>query len=1087
MDQDEDMLNPRRDTTTTRRYRPPSRLAKPRPASRRPASPRPAATGRPAGRRRRHIVWAAVLALLVAMLVPAVLTPSPALAADPMGSLDSVSLADNGSVDLYGWAADPDAPTSPVRVEFWDNGSYQIATVADQSRPDVARVYPAYGPNHGFLYELALPDGNHQLCAKVTNLLAGTDAQIGCKSITVQNSPVGTADPATVVDNTATITGTATDANTGDPVGVRVYSDGVLAGGGWTDASNHYSISISVAEGSHTVCVYGINVGAGTNTSFGCQTVLVRNNPFGSLDSVGQVLTGVLVTGWSIDLNTGPGNTGTGAVLVRAYVDGRHVADTWANLARADVGAAYPAAGPNHGYSFTLQLAQGSHTVCSYASNYGAGVWAQLGCRTVTVQNNPIGALESAVQVPGGIVVSGYALDFNSTASIGVHLYADNTFVGGTWASIPRPDLASRYPTAGPNHGFRLTLPIRSGSHLLCAYALNVGPGVNTLLRCVRITLQNNPVGHLDTALQYPGGVTLNGWVLDPDTTGPVSVRVYADGKWTATGVANLSRPDLAAAYPANGTDHGFSIFTPLSPGNHVLCAYGLNIAAGNANTKFGCVTVIRAVQPFGASTGIIRAGISNTIQVAGWAIDPDTLGAVPVHVSVDGVDRMTLSANVAYPGTLDQFPLYGGTHAYSGSIVLDAGEHTVCVTAYNVGPGSNLQLGCALIPTSGEAAPAMPVQLTSWPGSKQVTLSWTAPRSDNAPITGYFITVYPGGRTAPVPAGLTSLVATGLTNGVHYTFALRAVNSLGVGSAASVVGLPTNIPPQVTPAPVSTSHYIRNITGNLATDAALMRSMGAVDAAHNPSGHNYLILLQIGGQDEADHGVLLSATARYVSYSAVVNAMEAYLDGYATQQRPYAPLMLAVGTNNDVDVSASAGITWARTIVSPVAGYAAARYPGITVAGANDMEPGFSGSVTATRSWLSGFLSATSAPFVFNGSADGCSTVRTAAVCNNGWTMADLQWLSGGAAPSRTISLPQIYNYAMPLQWKNISLTGTNAGRPRINFGGPLTEYTACVQAGSCGSISNVDAWNRLWAAISSTPATRQPQLPNGTDLRIN
>jgi hypothetical protein len=1029
-----------------------------------------------------------VLTLLLALLVPAALAPAPALAANPMGSLDSVSLADNGSVDLYGWAADPDAPTSPVRVEFWDNGSYRIATVARQPRPDVAAVYPAYGPNHGFYYEVALPDGNHQLCAKVTNLLAGSDAQIGCQSITVQNNPVGTANPATVVDNTATITGTATDANTDGPVLVRAYRDGTYAGAGWTDATSHqYSISMSVTEGSHNVCLYGINAGAGANSSFGCQTVLVHNNPFGGLDSVGQLPAGIRVNGWAIDLNTGPNNTGTGPVLVRAYIDGRHAADGWANLARPDIAVKYPDAGPNHGYSFTLPMDQGSHTVCTYASNYGAGASAQLGCQAITVQNNPVGAVENAVQVPGGILISGYALDFNSTSPIAVHIYADNKFAAGVVTTIARPDLAARYPNAGHNIGYQVTIPFAGGSHVLCAYALNAGPGANTLLRCVRVTLQDNPVGKVESALQYPGGVTIGGWVLDPDTTGPVSVRVYADGKWVSSGVANLPRPDLAAGYPYNGTNHGFSIFTPLSPGNHVLCAYGMNIGAGTLNTRFGCVTVIRAVQPFGASTGIIRAGISNTVQVAGWAIDPDTLGAVPVHVIVDGVDRLTLTANVAYTGTLARFPLYGGSHAYSGSIVLDAGEHTVCVTAYNVGPGDNLPLGCTVIPTSGEAAPAMPVALTSWPGSKQVTLSWTAPRSDNAPITGYQITVYPGGRSAPVSGAVTSVVAMGLTNGVHYTFALRAINSLGVGSAASVDGLPTNIPPQITPAPVSTSHYIRNITGNLATDAALMRSMGANDAAHNPSGHNYLILLQIGGQDEADQGVLLSATARYVTYGAVVSAMKAYLDGYASRQKPYAPLTLAVGTNNDVDVSAAAGVTWARTIVSPIAGYAAARYAGITVAGANDMEPGFSGSVGATRSWLSGYLSATSARFVFNGSADGCSTTRAGAVCNNGWTMADLQWLAGGAAPSRTINLPQIYNHAMPLQWKYISLTGTNAGRPRINFGGPLTEYTACAQAGSCGSISNVDAWNQLWAAISSTPATRQSQLPNGTDLRIN
>jgi len=550
--------------------------------------------------------------------------------------------------------------------------------------------------------------------------------------------------------------------------------------------------------------------------------------------------------------------------------------------------------------------------------------------------------------------------------------------------------------------------------------------------------------------------------------------------------VASGTRP-VDSAHPYNGPNHGFRLFTPTTGGKHQICAYALNAGPGTVNARFGCVTVTRAVNPYGASTAIIRAGTSNTVQLAGWALDPDSADPVQVHVTVDGTDRATLPANVPYAGTTARFPLYGGSRGYSGSLALDANEHTVCAIAYNLGTGSNTSLGCALITTSGNAAPAVPTDLTAWPGSRQATLNWTAPRSVNAAVTGYVITVYPGGRAAPVPGAVTSLVATGLTNGVHYTFSLRAVNSLGAGSSASVSTVPTNIPPQITPAPVSTSHYIRNITGNLSADAALLRNMGASDASHNPSGHTYLILLQIGGQDEADHGALLSATARFVTYPAVVSAMKAYLDGYATRQRPYAPLTLAIGTNNDVDVSASAGASWARNVVNPVAAYAASHHPGVAVAGANDMEPGFSASVGATRSWLSGYLGATGARFVFNGSADGCSTSATGSRCNNGWSMADLQWLAGGAAPSRTISLPQIYNYAMPLQWKNISLTGTGAGRARINFGGPLTEYTACQQAGSCGSIGNTDAWNRLWAAISSNPATRQSQLPNGTDLRIN
>jgi hypothetical protein len=52
---------------------------------------------------------------------------------------------------------------------------------------------------------------------------------------------------------------------------------------------------------------------------------------------------------------------------------------------------------------------------------------------------------------------------------------------------------------------------------------------------------------------------------------------------------------------------------------------------------------------------------------------------------------------------------------------------------------------------------------------------------------------------------------------------------------------------------------------------------------------------------------------------------------------------------------------------------------------------------------------------------------------------------------------------------------------------GGPLTEVTACDQAGSCGSITNVDDWGWLWSSLSSNAKTKQYDMPHGTDGRIN
>jgi hypothetical protein len=370
-------------------------------------------------------------------------------------------------------------------------------------------------------------------------------------------------------------------------------------------------------------------------------------------------------------------------------------------------------------------------------------------------------------------------------------------------------------------------------------------------------------------------------------------------------------------------------------------------------------------------------------------------------------------------------------------------------------------------------------------------TIRWSAPAATGgAALLGYRVTLSPG--TAVLNLGPTATTATfaKLAAGHRYTATVAARNLLGVGTAATAVAqLPVPVPPappiakQTTPAPVSTSHYLRHLTGNLAADAAAMRGLGALDARYNPSGHRYLVLLDIGGQTGG--GVYLSATSRFLSYPALVSAVNAYADGYASTQKANAPMLLALGTNNDVDVSRASGSAWATQVVNPAAAHVA-RHPNMTVAGANDIEPGFSSTVAEARAWVTGFLASTAQRYVFNGSADGCSTSGPGGRCNNGWSQADLQWVGGGAAPTRSLALPQIYNSAMALQWRNISWTGVTSRLAALRFAGPLTEWTACSQAG-CSSISNIPAWQLLWQALSSVAVTRQSELSYGTDLRID
>jgi hypothetical protein len=305
----------------------------------------------------------------------------------------------------------------------------------------------------------------------------------------------------------------------------------------------------------------------------------------------------------------------------------------------------------------------------------------------------------------------------------------------------------------------------------------------------------------------------------------------------------------------------------------------------------------------------------------------------------------------------------------------------------------------------------------------------------------------------------------------------------------------PTDIfPPVTSPPPTSTSRYVRNLTGT-GTDGTVMSNEGCTDAHNNPSGRRYYILLDFGAQanNVSGHwGVQLTVTTIRVTDSAVVAAANAYLDGYAQCMAPYSQVLLAIGTNNDGEpavLGAAGGAVWAREVIRPIAAHAAAKGR-FTVAAANDMEPGFAGTMGQASSWLGGYLAASPAPFSFFGSADGCpyQALGQRGGCNFGWTQHGLYALAFGAAPGRMVPMPEIYFPELAVQWANISLVGRLIdGRP-ITFGGALTEVTACAQDhGRCGSMASHSAWNALWTDLRTDPRTTQRELRYVTDLRID
>ena len=78
--------------------------------------------------------------------------------------------------------------------------------------------------------------------------------------------------------------------------------------------------------------------------------------------------------------------------------------------------------------------------------------------------------------------MSGWALDPDTTQSVAVHIYVGSA--GAAYvADKPRGDVAAAYGL-GDRHGFSEFIPMASGTHTVCVYPINTGPGGNSLIGC---------------------------------------------------------------------------------------------------------------------------------------------------------------------------------------------------------------------------------------------------------------------------------------------------------------------------------------------------------------------------------------------------------------------------------------------------------------------------------------------------------------------------------------------------------------------------------------------------------------------------
>ena len=199
-----------------------------------------------------------------------------------------------------------------------------------------------------------------------------------------------------------------------------------------------------------------------------------------------------------------------------------------------------------------------------------------------------------------------------------------------------------------------------------------------------------------------------------------------------------------------------------------------------------GCLSVAASRTRPGPPTDVLVLFGNGTATVS-W-MPPLDDGGLPI---------LSYSVTIIPPITSGLGPLL----VTSGTTVIVALQSPLVITgltngtSYTITVGATSAIGTSSRITAGLApgSPATPVgppmpptNVASDASNASVLVSWSPPvNNGGSPITGYIVTTIPGQATTSVPGTSTSVLITGLTNGLTYLFSVTSVTAIGSSSQA--------------------------------------------------------------------------------------------------------------------------------------------------------------------------------------------------------------------------------------------------------------------------------------------------------------
>ena len=386
--------------------------------------------------------------------------------------------------------------------------------------------------------------------------------------------------------------------------------------------------------------------------------------------------------------------------------------------------------------------------------------------------NDPFGHLDAVTADFGGLRVKGWAIDPDTVDPVYVWVTVDGRG-RHVYAGSERWDIGAAYPESGAEHGFSSFIEAGPGSHRVCATVANVGDGEHVSLGCRGVTVPGgSPFGNFERASRTDTGIEIKGWAIDPDTADPVYLWVTVDGVGRFV-LANAERTDVESHFVRYGPDHGFLAQLAVSEYSHRVCVAISNIGSGS-HTHLGCRDVAGTPAPDTSPFGNFErlTGGTESVDLKGWAIDPDTSDPIYVWVTVDGVGRHIL-ADAVRPDLERAYPASGANHGFVATVPAEAGIRRVCVTAANVGGGSHKPLDCRQVSVA-----AVEVAGSSEPGPEPSPTPTPTPTPTSGGMPDASNTGVPAGTSLRVHAGDMYITTPGtVIDGldIHGTVSVRA------------------------------------------------------------------------------------------------------------------------------------------------------------------------------------------------------------------------------------------------------------------------------------------------------------------------